>query len=62
MVGIIIEGLFILSVTSSAAKIGIIVNVSPTSWQYLFKIGSAINIAHDQLVSDGVLARDTNIR
>jgi hypothetical protein len=48
--------------TSFAAKIGIIIDTSPSSWQYLFKQGSAINIAHDRLIVDGVLKKDFEIR
>jgi len=54
--------LFVFILTCSktcAVKIGIICNTDPKSWQYLFNVASAINIAKDRLVEEGVIANDT---
>lgn len=44
---------------TTAVKIGIICDTSPDSWQYLFGVASAINIARDKLVSEGIIKNNT---
>lgn len=46
----------------SGIKIGILCDTSVNSWQYLFNIASAISIAKDKLVQNGVIQNDTVTR
>jgi hypothetical protein len=43
------------TVPMDSVKIGIICETNPASWQYLFSVGSAIQIAIDRLKLDNVL-------
>lgn len=45
-----------------AVKIGLLCDTNPDSWQYLFGIAGAINIAIEQLVEDGIIENDTITR
>lgn len=45
--------------TSDSIKIGIICDTRPDSWQYLFKVASAMNIAQDRLLEEGLIKNDT---
>jgi len=51
--------LIVLIQTVNGVKIGIICETKPTSWQFLFGIAGAINIAMDKLVEDGIIHNDT---
>lgn len=46
-------------VYSRNITLGVICDTDPNSWQYLFGIAGAINIAIDQLIMDGVIQNDT---
>lgn len=53
-------GLIISYMTKSySIKIGLLCDTDPSSWQYLFGIGSAINIAYDRLIKEGHIQEDT---
>lgn len=46
----------------NSIKIGMLCDADPNSWQYLFGIGGAMNIAIDQLIDDNVIQNDTVTR
>lgn len=42
-----------------SGKIGVMADVRPENWQYLFGTGSAMNIAIDRLLAEGILTNES---
>lgn len=52
-------GLVSVQGAHTGVKIGLVCNAAPDSWQNLFRIASAMNIAIDRLVEKGIIQNNT---
>lgn len=55
----VVLGLVSVQGAPTGVKIGLVCNASPDSWQNLFRIASAMNIAIDRLVEKGIIQNNT---